>query len=606
MSKKSVSRRQFLKDAAIAGAAVAAGSVIPQGIASAQAPTTWDQTADIVVIGSGAAGLPAALAAVDAGASVIIVEANYDVGGHAITSGGNTPMGGGTSLQIKFGIKDSPDLYFQDLTDWSVVEPNGSSNYTFNDRELMRAAADNSAPAFEHLVANGVKFSDIPPDNSGGHSVGNSVPREHHVSWTKGASLEAPVGASGTAWIRPLEDSARKKGVKFLLNYKMTALYREKPTSGRVIGVTAQYNPLILPGANSPLKSFRSDGNIDSTAKTVNIKANKAVIIATGGSTSNVNFRRMFDPRQTEEYPVGGEPYSYQDASGEFAAMAVGASLWGLTHQALENGGGFRQRPTMGCRYNYATWPAASPIFPLFKATGLTIANFQDVVLVNQVGQRFYDETRGNTPEGNVSGDIKPYVPGSWRNLTQIKWDPRLWGFLDAATAINANSAAPYFSGGPTWAIFDADAVAREKWNVAPPNVDPDGYFFTANTLADLAAAIKNPYMKKPMDPKALTDAIARYNSFVDSGTDEDFGKPTPKYKIAKAPFYAAWNTPVVHDTRSGIRINGKAQVIDFGGQVIPGLYCGGESAGGWNQHGLGRCAVQGYIAGKAAAAEKV
>jgi succinate dehydrogenase/fumarate reductase flavoprotein subunit len=43
---------------------------------------------------------------------------------------------------------------------------------------------------------------------------------------------------------------------------------------------------------------------------------------------------------------------------------------------------------------------------------------------------------------------------------------------------------------------------------------------------------------------------------------------------------------------------------MDMNGQTIPGLYCGGESAGGFNQHGLGRCTTQGYIAGKNAAAE--
>jgi hypothetical protein len=44
---------------------------------------------------------------------------------------------------------------------------------------------------------------------------------------------------------------------------------------------------------------------------------------------------------------------------------------------------------------------------------------------------------------------------------------------------------------------------------------------------------------------------------------------------------------------------------MDMNGEVIAGLYCGGESAGGFNQHGLGRCTTQGFIAGKNAAAEK-
>ena len=43
---------------------------------------------------------------------------------------------------------------------------------------------------------------------------------------------------------------------------------------------------------------------------------------------------------------------------------------------------------------------------------------------------------------------------------------------------------------------------------------------------------------------------------------------------------------------------------MDMNGQVIPGLYCAGESAGGFNQHGMGRCATQGYIAGINAAIE--
>ena len=106
------------------------------------------------------------------------------------------------------------------------------------------------------------------------------------------------------------------------------------------------------------------------------------------------------------------------------------------------------------------------------------------------------------------------------------------------------------------------------------------------------------------MPATALKNTVAKYNSFVDTGKDSDFGKPTPKFKIQTAPFYAAWATPVIHDTRSGLRINAKCQVVDLNGNVIPGLYCGGESAGGFSLHGLARCTVQGRIAGKNAAAE--
>src|ERR1044072_7614892 len=140
----------------------------------------WADSADVAAIGSGATGLPAAIAACENGASVLIIEANFDVGGHAAISGGNLPPGGGTRAQKAAGIEDDPDTLFNDLTDWSVVGPNGFPDYRYNDREIIRAFADNSAPAFEWLLAHGVVFVDKAPDAMGGHPVANSVPREMH------------------------------------------------------------------------------------------------------------------------------------------------------------------------------------------------------------------------------------------------------------------------------------------------------------------------------------------------------------------------------------------------------------------------------------------
>ncbi len=134
-------------------------------------PPRRDDTADIVVIGAGATGITAAIAAREAGASVIVVEAEDHAGGHAITSGGNLSLGGGNSYQKKYGIEDSPDVLFRDLIDWTVVEPNGAPPYRYNDREIIRAFADNSVAAFEFLLAHGVKVIDRPL-NSVGHEIG--------------------------------------------------------------------------------------------------------------------------------------------------------------------------------------------------------------------------------------------------------------------------------------------------------------------------------------------------------------------------------------------------------------------------------------------------
>lgn len=605
---KEISRREFFRGAGAGAVAIAGAAALPALTAQAQEaaasgiPGKWDLEADVVIIGSGAAGLPAAIRARDQGVSVIVVDTNYDIGGHGILSGGNVPLGGGTSAQKKYGIKDSPDQLFQDLTDWSVVETNKMPDYRYNDRGVQRALADNEAPNFEFLVENGVKFEDKIPDVQGGHAIGISAPRENHAVWKKGQSPESPGGAGGTNLIRPLEASARKKGVKFLLNYHMDVIFRETRTSGRILGIKASYTPRIMAGASTALQSFRSEGNIDRNAATVTVKAKKAVVIATGGSTGNANFRRIFDPRMTDEYILAGMPYSNQDASGEQAAMAIGASLWGAANQTFERNGFLRKRELIGAQYLYLMWTPDSPVFPVARATGLQVRDWQNVIVLNQVGKRFYNEMEAGWPNGTTAGFLNPYVPGDWRNPERAKYKAQ--NYLDAAAAINEGSVPPDYAAGPSWAVFDAEAVKREKWDLKPPATDPL-YFFGADTLAELAAQLtKNPFQKVAMPAKNLEATVARYNSLVESGHDVDFERPSPKYKIEVPPFYAAWATAVIHDSYAGLRINMKCQVMDMNGKVIPGLYCAGESAGGCSQHGTGRCTTQGFIAGKEAATE--
>jgi succinate dehydrogenase/fumarate reductase flavoprotein subunit len=549
-------------------------------------PAEWDREADVVVIGSGATGMPAAIVAREAGASVIVVEAQPHIGGHAITSGGNLPLGGGTSYQKKYGIADSPELFFQDLTDWSVVETNGFPPYRYNDREIIRAFADNSVPAFEWLLAHGVKVIDRTP-NKVGHEIGVSALRTMQIDVANWPMVHTGGPAdpgddeirAGAGLMRPLEAAARQAGVEILLEHRMTTIRREAGNSGRVSGIA-----------------------VDAKGKKLNVRARKAVIVATGGSTGNVNFRRMFDPRLTEEYcGLAGMPWSDQDASGEIAAMAVGASLWGLFNYTGEFGSGITKPGAIGCQYGYVNvrWHPTSEVFDKARAIGLPVKDWQDAVLVNMLGKRFYDETAGHF-NYNTYQSTKPYEPYSYLNAKNQKYNPS--NFINAALA---GIGDDHNGGGPIWAIFDAGACAREKWTPQPPHVDVDaGFFFSADTVEDLAGKIKMKYQRVPMPPQNLAATVARYNSFVDAGKDADFGKPKPLHKIAKPPFYAAWATPVIHDTRAGLRINARCQVVDMNGEVIPGLYCGGESAGGFSMHGLPRAICQGLIAGKNAVTE--
>ena len=113
--------------------------------------------------------------------------------------------------------------------------------------------------------------------------------------------------------------------------------------------------------------------------------------------------------------------------------------------------------------------------------------------------------------------------------------------------------------GGPIWAIFDAGrGRAREVGSEAAERRHRRRLLLQRRhgrrareedrdeipARADAAAKIS----KRPSGATTASSTLGR---------DFDFGKPRPLHTIAKPPFYAAWCTPVLHDTRAGLRING-------------------------------------------------
>ena len=135
---------------------------------------------------------------------------------------------------------------------------------------------------------------------------------------------------------------------------------------------------------------------------------------------------------------------------------------------------------------------------------------------------------------------------------------------------MNEGSKAPDFYSGPIWAIFDRAAVERDKWKIEPPFTSPtNGFFFQADTIEELTAKIEKGHEFQRVPLSNLKDTVAKWNSYVDKGADPDFarGADAPMHKIDTPPFYAATVNPVWHDSYGGLRINGKAQVIDMQGE---------------------------------------
>ena len=588
MSILTVSRRSVVAGAALAGVGLVATAAMQPLMAKASEtaePEAYDFEADVVIVGAGGAGLIAAMKASDEGAKVIVVDANYDMGGHACLSSGYTHSGCGTSVQQVYGVEDSPDQYYLDHTNPACLDSR------FNDRDVIRGEADYMAEAFEWMLTKGLKVQEGEPFfltkgfNDGGADC-NTVPRDLMTDPTGlteiGTGLVNEGMTQGIALTRPFEEQARAQGVDFIMNYHMDSLICDE--SGRVVGIRASKQANTLPDGTA-LVGLHDDENLTSDADEICVKGAKAVVLCTGGSAGSVPFRTMLDPRWTEEYGINGAPYGYKDASGEIAAMAVGAGLGSTANGTVETRMPVMPRTNIGCKYQFA-WGEQSQMFPIAGAKGLRFNDYDGAILVNMLGQRFANEA---TAKVGVKS---------------------MFDYLAAAlgsVVLDEGTGAARRVGGPIWCIFDAAYAEEQGWDCQYPNVDTEnGCFFQADTIEDLASQITCEQYGVSMDPATLAQTVADYNACVDAGADEAFGKDAELLtrKVENGPFYAALATPILHDSLTGIRVNGQMQVLSTTMEVIPGLYAAGECAGGHHTHGMGKVETQGYIAGMFAGQE--
>jgi hypothetical protein len=675
---KSVSRRNFLKQGAVAGVSAAAlgGSVNKSSAQGAGADgIKWDYEADVVVIGSGASGMPCAIRARDAGLRVLVIDQNFDIGGKMLHSGAQIALGGGDPVQLRDiagqsdkegfikvaalhkpqDMTEDPDFLFRDITDWSVLDPGANAPYRYNERELHRAWADNCYGTRQFLMDNYVRFTrihgthptsgisrarrataflmlgdktDIKAGTVTQKDAGIPGKSSSHFApriMGDGSKLAGPGAVwNGAALTRCLEHSAREKGVRFMLNRRMTEIIREQQFSGRVLGIKASYTPRFDPDTGVRLESLWQNGNLDERRATIHIRAKMAVMIGSGGHGANPQFRSMFYPAFNEPAFVSSAwallgPLG-QDASGIIAGMRIGANLSGM-QQNLGINSTYHIPTRLATRDSYTDMHPGHPTFPFRRSTGITLgtSSYEHLIAVNQVGKRFYNELEiarryGSPvwPGGPRVGAPKhslQHVQCDWRNCNPA-WVKQMYNSypaMDAALAMNEGSEAPHYYSGPLWAIFDRGTIERDGWDIGHPFTADNGYFFSADTIDELARKIYTRHEFQRVPLKHVKETVRKWNTYVDEGTDPDFGrgKDAPMHKIDKPPFYAASICPVWHDSYGGLRLNGKAQVIDMEGAAIPGLYSGGEASGGGNQHGLGRALVQGYIAGGAIAQER-
>lgn len=278
-----ISRRKLFGAAGAASLGLA-GMVPVASASECGKPVKWNETKEFVIIGTGFAGLAAALEAHQGGMKsdqILILEKMSFPGGNSVINGGAVAAAG-TDMQKAEGIKDSPDLLYAD-----IVKAGGGLAHP----ELARHIADESVENFYWLRDKiGVKFKAV--TYHGGHSV----KRSHAVE-----------SNSGAGFILPMLERLKEVGIKPQLRTKVEQLIVND--KGCVEGVKARTGYTF---------------GKEESGKVVYIRATKGVLLATGGFSQNVKMRMSHDPRLTAAFTSTNQP----GATGETIQQAqeIGAN----------------------------------------------------------------------------------------------------------------------------------------------------------------------------------------------------------------------------------------------------------------------------------------
>lgn len=285
-SARALSKRRFL----IGAGSTAVGLAAARFARAADDTTTWD----LIVVGAGTAGIPAAVFASRRGARVLLVEASAQLGGTLHLSTGQMSAAG-TKIQKQKGIVDTPAEHLDDI--WRI------SKGTVN-RDLVKLAVDNAAEAYDWLMDSG--FDMIP---------------SHPV---KGRAHE-PYSQNRYYW-------GTENGVSIV-----KVLEKElKPeiASGRVTWLARHQAKQLISGAGGAITGIVTEG--DDGKSTAHM--GKFVLLATGGFNSNV---KMFEDLQGVKH-YARMSYPYCQGQGHDMALAVGGYVRGKENY-LSNFGGIME-----------------------------------------------------------------------------------------------------------------------------------------------------------------------------------------------------------------------------------------------------------------------
>lgn len=504
---------------------------------------------DVVIVGAGAAGLSAALAAARSGASVRILEKAPAIGGTLSISGGIVWAPCNHHMKTA-GISDSREealAYFLDLDPGLRREP-------------LEAFIDGAGPALAFLEEHSrlafsllENYPDYYLDRPGAKAEGGRAldsglfafselgDWQHRIAHN-GAPFpltvaETPLGGGsgvidpdvmadrvgrdvrgfGQALAAALLEACISNGVTIELDSPVTALLRDHD---RVTGVE------VTPAGGQPTRWHASRG----------------VIVTTGGFEWNQTLVRDFlrGPISAPASPPGNT------GDGLKLVMSVGAALGNMTQAWW--------CPTIapdGETWDGPTWQGGAPrAYPI-----LIERTMPGAFIVNSAGQRFCNEA------GNYSA-----ISGAFH-----QFDPASYSYPNL----------------PAWLVFDEAYRARVPVASAMPGTPAPAWMVRGETAEELGA-------KAGIDGNALAATLARFNGFARQGADADFQRGVSAYDrfygdrsrpgasatlgtLETPPYYAVPLHLGVLGTNGGARTDSVGRVLDTREQIIPGLYAAGN-----------------------------
>lgn len=480
--KEGINRRQFIGGVSVlaaagvagmlagcsstTGATDAANQAVPQNI-------TATHDCDILVIGSGASGLAAAVQASELGANTICIESQSVPGGNM--NGVEGCFGVGSRMQKEQGIEVDPGEVIRLEIEQSQFRCSGLGYVDM---------VHNSGENINWLLDNGVTFGQVDVDK------GDILVFHRFANHT-----------GGKDYVPAMVSAAEANGVTFLYNTEGSSLIKDDEG--------------VIAGAYATAK----DGS------SIQVNA-KQVIIATGGFADNEDYVAACGLRP-ESYVIGGVPG--HDGSGHQMGVDVGAKS-------------NRESTAMLAAFKVPTTPGYYDNGKFDFVIGVA-APF--ALWVNEKGERFINE------DFTATNAMSMTLP-TWRNETTY-------------IVMDAPMMDLFLNGDADGQTQLADAIEA-------------GEIFKGDTIDDLAD-------QTGVDPSTIKATVERYNGFVSSGVDLDFGKSSKVLvPFASGPFYAIHVIPQVNTTIGSLQTDRGFHALDENHEPIEGLYVVGvEGAMLWN-----------------------